>query len=335
MTIFGPDISSYEHGVNVRALTDPFILFKVTEGTYYVDADYEAFLAQARATGKLAIPYHFVTTQDPGAQARFIAVHIGDKSLPLMLDFEPQGQTGSRPTVAQLAALVDACLAEGLRPRLCYVPRWYWQQLGSPPLSPLATRGQGLISSAYPGGSGYPGDGAAGWQPYGGMTPLLYQYTDAAYEGGQKLGDMNAYRGTREQLAAFLGATSTTTTGGDMALTSQDVIDVWSYKNLTAGDKVDAHQQLVNAATNSAASSAKLDQVLAALKQQPMAADAIAAAIVADLKTAGAITVADPAAIATAVVTVLEQHNLGGLSAQQLAEAFTAAAGALNTGGGA
>lgn len=327
MTIFGPDISSYQHGVNVRALADPFILLKVTEGTYYVDADYEAFLAQAQATGKLAVPYHFVTTQDPGAQARFIAAHIGDKSLPLMLDFEPQGQTGSRPTVAQLAALVDACLAEGLRPRLCYVPRWYWQQLGSPPLAPLASRGQGLISSAYPGGSGYPGDGAAGWQPYGGMTPLLYQYTDAAYEGGQKLGDMNAYRGTRDQLAAFLGATIT---GEDMALDPTDARTLWSYSN---GDKPDVHQTLANAATSSATAAAQTAQILAVLKQQPMAADAIAAAIVTDLKTAGVITVADPAAIATAVVTVLEQHNFGGLSAQQMHDALAAAASTLNAGG--
>ena len=227
MTIFGPDISSYEHGVNVRALTDPFILMKVTEGTYYVDADYQAFLAQAQATGKLAIPYHFVTTQDPGAQARFIAAHIGDKSLPLMLDFEPQSQTGSRPTVAQLAALVDACLAEGLRPRLCYVPRWYWQQLGSPTLAPLAVRNQGLISSAYPGGSGYPGDSAAGWQSYGGMTPLLYQYTDAAYEGGQKLGDMNAYRGTIAQLAAFLGTAHTTIEGETMGTIPATIGQKW------------------------------------------------------------------------------------------------------------
>ena len=313
MTIFGPDISSYEHGVNVRVLTDPFILFKVTEGTYYVDADYEAFLAQAQATGKLAIPYHFVTTQDPGAQARFIAAHIGDKSLPLMLDFEPQDQTGSRPTVAQLAALIDACVAEGLRPRLCYVPRWYWQQLGSPSLAPLAVRGQGLISSAYPGGSGYPGDNAAGWQPYGGMTPLLYQYTDAAYESGQKLGDMNAYRGTRDQLAAFLGATIT---GDDMALTSQDVVDVWSYKNPAAGDKVDAHQQLVNAAAAAAAASAKLDQLLALVKQQAIDPTALAAAIVAKLPAPATV---DPAVIAAAVVTALEEHGISGVDQQALA----------------
>lgn len=218
MTIFGADVSSFQHGLNIAALPDPFILMKVTEGTYYVDADYPAFLAMARSSGKRPIAYHFVTTQDPDAQAAWIAAHIGDKALDLMLDVEPQAQTGSRPTVAQVAALIDRCLAHGLRPRLVYLPRWYWQELGSPSLAPLATRGQGLISSAYPGGSGYPGDGAAGWQPYGGMTPLLYQYTDAASEGGQRVGDMNAYRGTIGQLVAFLNGTTPTpsTPGGDV-----------------------------------------------------------------------------------------------------------------------
>lgn len=317
MTIFGPDVSSFEHGLNIRALTSPFILLKATEGTYYVDADFEAFLAQARATGQLVVPYHFVTTEDPDLQAALIAAHIGDKGLSLMLDVEPQTQTGSRPTVAQVAALIDRCVARGLRPRLVYLPRWYWQQLRSPSLSPLASRGLGLISSAYPGGTGYPGDGAAGWQPYGGVTPLLYQYTDAAYEGGQKVGDMNAYRGTVAQLAAFLGVQPTTPTGGDMPLTPQDAVTIWSYSH---GDSPDVHQTLTNAASAAGQANGKLDQVLAALKQQPMTPAALAAAlapVLAPLLPAAGVQ--DPTIIAAAVVTALEQHNLGGVDPAVLA----------------
>lgn len=208
MTVFGPDISSYQHGVNVRALTDPFVLLKCTEGTYYTDADYENWLGQAKASGKLAIAYHFVSGEDPDAQAAHLLAHIVDKALPVMLDWEPTSTY--RPTLAQLLAVADALVRHGLRPKLAYAPKWYWQQIGSPSLAGLSDRRMGLVSSEYPGGSGYPGDNADGWSPYGGMTPTLYQFTDSAVEGGQTIGDRNAYRGTIDQLAAFLGAAAPT-----------------------------------------------------------------------------------------------------------------------------
>jgi len=115
-----------------------------------------------------------------------------------------------------------------------------------------------------------------------------------------------------------------------MALDSTDARTLWSYSN---GDKPDVHQTLANAAASAAAAAAQGAQILAALKQQAIDPATLSAAIVADLKTAGVITVADPAAIATAVVTVLEQHNLGGVSPQQMHDALTAAAATLNAGG--
>lgn len=208
MTIFGPDISSYQAGVDVSKLPDPFILMKVTEGTYYIDSQYAKWLTQAKTSGKLVIPYHFVRADEtPAAQAAWIAAHILDKSLPLMLDVETEN--ASKPTFQQVLALIGACAREGLRPKLVYLPRWYWQQIGSPSMSTLNSLGIGLISSAYPGGSAYPGDNAAGWAAYGGVTPLLYQFTDSKTDAGQKVGDYNAYKGTVQQFSTFLyGATS-------------------------------------------------------------------------------------------------------------------------------
>lgn len=80
--------------------------------------------------------------------------------------------------------------------------------MGSPNLSGLTSRGVYLVSSSYPGGTGspshlYPGDGAAGWGAYGGLTPLIYQFTDQASDGGQDL-DYNAFRGTVAQLETAL-----------------------------------------------------------------------------------------------------------------------------------
>lgn len=229
MTIFGPDISSYEHGLNVAALPDPFIIAKVTEGTYYRDADWPTFRDQAKASGKLLAGYHFVTGEDPGRQAANLASWIGDKSIPVMLDFEPTGN--SHPSHAQQLAVADAIKALGMRVKLSYTPRWYWQQLGQPDLTGLTARGIGVVSSAYPNTSipapatdyaADGGDNGPGWAGYGGITPLIWQFTDAAVDGGQRVGDMNAYRGTVAQLAAFLGGSSITPSTGDIDMTPEE-----------------------------------------------------------------------------------------------------------------
>jgi len=212
VTILGPDVSSFQDGLDLGQAPYPFAIMKISEGTYYTDKDYPAWRAQAEASGKIPIGYHFISGEDPAAQARHLAACIGDKRLPLMLDFEPTKTY--RPDLAQLIAVADEVNAAGMHVRLAYVPRWYWQQIGSPTLTSLGARGIALVASAYPGGTGYPGDDAAGWQPYGGMTPLLYQYTDHAPVGGKAV-DMNAYKGTIAQLAEGLDLTAhTPTTGG-------------------------------------------------------------------------------------------------------------------------
>lgn len=317
MTIFFPDISSYETGLVVQPGTVA-VIAKATEGTYYRDALYATFKAQASQVGAVFSAYHFLKAGNGAAQADYCHAMVGDT--PVMLDVETEGT--SKPTVADCLAFITRMRALGGRVWAAYFPRWYWEQVGGN----LASLGVAIVASGYP---GHYSDTDPNWLPYGGVSPLIWQYTNAQPYGGQRV-DFNAYRGTVPQLAALISGTSTS--GEDMALDSTDVRALWSYSN---GDKPDVHQTLANAAANSATAVTQTAQILAVLKQQPMAPDAIAAAIVADLKTAGVITVADPAAIATAVVTVLEQHNLGGLSAQQMAEALTAAAGALNTGGGA
>jgi GH25 family lysozyme M1 (1,4-beta-N-acetylmuramidase) len=221
MTIFGPDLSSFQHGVNVSALSDPFVMMKCTEGTYYVDADYPTWLSQARSAGKLAVAYHFISGEDFGAQAAHLEQHIIDKQVPVMIDWEPEGSF--KPTLGQLYSLIDAINARGMRVRLAYVPRWFWASQGSGDLSPLRLRGVGVVSSAYTGRAGETpvigyrdagGDTGAGWEPYGGITPVLWQYTDSGLE--QQSLDFNAFRGTIDQLAALLGGSAV---GGDVNLT--------------------------------------------------------------------------------------------------------------------
>ena len=211
MTIFGPDVSSYQRGLNLAGLSAAaFVIAKTTEGTYYTDDCYEGWRLQAAALHKPFIWYHFLSGEDPRAQVAHNAANVGDKSLPGMLDAEPAGNFS--PTLAQILAYIDAAHAAGLNLRLLYLPRWYWQQIGSPDLTEVAARGVHLVSSAYPGGTGtpaelYPGDGAYGWQSYGGMDPLIYQFTNQASDGGQRL-DYNALRGSVADFEAALGASA-------------------------------------------------------------------------------------------------------------------------------
>jgi hypothetical protein len=219
VTIFGPDVSSYQNGLDLSRLTAAsFVIAKTTEGTYYTDSGYQGWRQQAARLGKPFVWYHFLSGEDAHAQVSHTAANIGDSGLSGMLDVEPAGSFS--PTMSQVIAYVDAAHGAGLNLRLLYLPHWYWQQIGSPDLTPLASRGLALISSAYPGGTGgpaqlYPGDSAGGWQPYGGMTPLLYQYTNQAADGGMSL-DYNAFRGSVAELAAHLGAPVPPTGGSDM-----------------------------------------------------------------------------------------------------------------------
>jgi lysozyme len=204
VTVFGPDLSSYQHGLDLSRLSDAtFVIAKTTEGTYYTDADYQGWRRQAAALGRLFGWYHYLSTEPVAGQVAHTKSNVGDVSLFGMLDVE-----SSSGNLAQVLAYVDAAHAAGLNLRLVYLPHWYWQQIGSPDLSPLAARGVHLISSSYPGGAGsptslYPGDSASGWGSYGGMTPLLYQYTNQASDGGMAL-DYNAFRGAEADLAAVL-----------------------------------------------------------------------------------------------------------------------------------
>lgn len=282
MTIFGPDISSYEQGMNVAALSDPFVILKCTEGTYYVDADYAGWMGQAKASHKVVIPYHFVKTESSAtAQAAWLLAHIGDTSLPVMLDVETEGS--STPNLPFVVSVVDAMRSRGLNVRLVYLPHWYWQQIGSPDLTALSSRGVGVVSSAYPRSgplapaSGYEADGGdhgSGWAPYGGVTPVLWQFTDAGTE--QQNVDFNAFRGTIDQLAALLGGG--VTDGGQTMGTytvgagwQADYPDVAAQlqKHIPAGITVDeanaAGYAMIRsfvAAERAAVIEAKLDQLL-------------------------------------------------------------------------
>ena len=194
MTIFYPDISSAQEGISTKGA--PAIAVKATQGTGYTNPDYHRAKDDAAKNGVFFFAYHFLVAGNAAAQARH--AHSVAGSTPLMLDFEPT--VGSNPSLADLTEFVDTYRNIGGVVYLAYFPHWYWQDLGSPDLAPLKNRRLLLVSSAYPASYSENGEG---WQPYGGLEPVIWQYT-ATHTFNARACDFNAYKGTLDELKSIV-----------------------------------------------------------------------------------------------------------------------------------
>ena len=203
MTTFGVDISNHQGRVDFGQLRNEgfrFVFAKVSEGDYYRDPFWPSTRDQCRDLGMICAGYHYMTTDDPQRQADTFVSHLGDTSIPAMLDLE-MGAGDINNFWAILRANEDL----GARVQLSYIPRWYWQRIGSPDISKVP----GLIQSSYVDGTGfasvlYPGDTSDFWNGFGGRDVDILQFTAHARVAGQIV-DADAYRGTPEQLRALLG----------------------------------------------------------------------------------------------------------------------------------
>jgi hypothetical protein len=190
VTLFYSDISAFQHGLRLDGALA--VAAKATEGTGWESPEYPAQKAEAARVGAFLVAYHFLHAGNVAAQAAWAHQHAGPT--PLMVDFEPGLPGSPLPSLADCCGFIDAYRALGGVVHLVYLPRWYWASgLGSPPLAPLTGRSMILISSSY---TRYT-DAASGlgWQPYGGMFPAVWQFTDALIFNGQPV-DFNAYRGS-------------------------------------------------------------------------------------------------------------------------------------------
>jgi Glycosyl hydrolases family 25 len=191
MTVYFPDISGWQPGIDLSAALIAAI--KATEGTGYTSYEWGRQCDEADRHAAYKLGYHFMHQGNGGGQAGYAYSRIG--KIPAMCDLEPIPKIGSYPTVGDTAAYIDAYRKLGGTCWWLYFPKWYWEQLGRPSLKPLTDRGLLLWSSDY----GVPYTDAAsgrGWQPYGGMTPLIWQYTSTLNFGGQANVDFSAFRGS-------------------------------------------------------------------------------------------------------------------------------------------
>jgi hypothetical protein len=180
-------------------------ILKAGEGATFIDPDFASNLAEARAAGQLVAAYWYQRSSATAAQHVAKILSVVPLDVPIIPDVEANsgGVQLTRDLVAQLRAA-------GYKVPLLYLPRWYWQQIGSPSLAGLPP----LWSSRYPNNvvgllaSEWADVPASYWDGYGGLDVGLLQFTSSASIDGYAPLDASAFRGTRAQLAALLGQTS-------------------------------------------------------------------------------------------------------------------------------
>ena len=222
MTIFYPDVSSYQAGISFDGCV--IVVAKATEGTGYTNPDYAPAKVRAAGAGAYFCAYHFLHAGNGAGQASYAHGVVGS-DVPLMIDCEAtynsNGTLASAPQVSDIVDFINQYRALGGTTYLLYLPHWYWQgDMGQASLAPVTDLGMLLVSSDYTAYS----DAGPGWAPYGGMTPAIWQYTSSATLNGVKNVDMNAYQGTLADFKAQV------TTGAKKAINAS------SNPTLSEGD---------------------------------------------------------------------------------------------------
>jgi GH25 family lysozyme M1 (1,4-beta-N-acetylmuramidase) len=242
MTIFYPDVSSYQAGISFAGCV--IAMVKATEDDDYTNPDYAAAQKRAADAGAYFCAYHFLHEGNGAGQASY-AFDVVGPDVPLMIDCEPaynaDGTIASAPQVSDVVDFVNEYRALGGTVYLLYLPNWYWQgNLGEPSLDSVIDLGMLLVSSDYTGYS----DTGPGWAAYGGMTPVVWQYTSSATLNGVVNVDMNAYKNTLADFqaqvttGALSGAEPTLVEGdtGPAVQTLQTRLNVWGAKLTVDGD---------------------------------------------------------------------------------------------------
>lgn len=295
MTFTFPDVSHYQAGLSLRGARA--VLAKATQGIAYTDTAYAGFRAQATGLGIPFGAYHWLDSTDPGAQARHCYAVVGP-GVPLMIDDEQD-----LIRVDHTLAFVSAYRALGGRVVLEYAPRSVWQRSGRPDLRPLASAGLALVSSQYP-STGY-SDAGPGWNAYGGVTPVIWQWSDSELLNGRRV-DMNAYRGSVDQFRALLRSAQEDDMTPDQATELHELHEMVKYNT----------SPWAGSALNTAI---RIEAALTAATAADEARDRATLAAVQALAQARGI---DPAPIVAAIEAVRDEaREQFGVLHQQLADA--------------
>jgi hypothetical protein len=143
MTIYYPDVSQFTPGASLADTVA--VCARASEGDWLYDSTYAWYKNEAATQKCPFFAYHVIEAGNAAAQARWCHNRVG--SIPLMMDIEKAGS--STPKIGDVTGFIDAYRALGGLTWLAYLPKWYWQSIGSPSLAPVAQRGCHLVSSDY------------------------------------------------------------------------------------------------------------------------------------------------------------------------------------------
>lgn len=208
MILFGIDVSHHQGAQPdmflARAQGIEFAFVKSTEGANFVDPRFDENVAEARAAGMLVAAYHYVRSNASAADQVANVSRVVTRDIPVILDVE--ANSGILPLTTDVTHRLRAA---GYRVPLLYLPRWYWERLGSPVMTGLGL--PPLWSSRYPDTTVDDLDDEWArvpshyWNGYGGLDVAVLQFTSSARIAGYAPLDANAFRGTRDELAVLLG----------------------------------------------------------------------------------------------------------------------------------
>lgn len=219
MTLFGVDISNENFGGPDDPNLDTVVAFvqalsgegfswleaKASQGNDFIDP---TFATVAATTTLPLVAYHFADASDPNQQVQNYLKAVDGAKVPCMIDFELVDDWGAALlTLGDFLKLTAAFNAVGITPALNYFPEFYWDDLGQPNLDDAGVNW--LIAASWVEGNGYaydlyPGDNSSYWGGYGGVEPVILQFTDQADVAGI-LVDADAFKGTQVELQTLLG----------------------------------------------------------------------------------------------------------------------------------
>jgi hypothetical protein len=215
VTIFGIDVHpAFQAGLSIEQVRREgfdFMIVKLSEGLGdgFVNMGSLDWIRRGKTVGMVCLGYHFLRPGNIREQARIFAAALKRCDVPGMLDAEALAADGKTATltIQMIREFCAAALAYGARLPLLYLPKWYWQRIGSPPLAGLPI----LVASSYPSihkataTELYTAVTPSRWVSYGGNPIGVLQFADTALVAGQAI-DANAYLGTAVSFAALVGA---------------------------------------------------------------------------------------------------------------------------------
>lgn len=188
---------------NARAQGYDFVILKCTQGVSYFDPAYTVSINEAKRLGMYVAVYHFLTAGQGDKQAANLAQHIGDKSIPVFIDFESNGT--SFPSTRDAIIFKREATRLGLKVAGIYLTESYWKATGSKSLTGFKNLWRAAYPSMKPGTPKdlYPGNHHKRWSSFGGKKPILWQFTSSGQIPGYKGNlDVSAFRGTKKELVA-------------------------------------------------------------------------------------------------------------------------------------